>query len=429
MSLAGSQIREVQGSLEDARGKAMSVAAETHREISPVRVFQQGERLMVSSVLPVKVLLRILRYNSAEKRTTASKALSAINRPVDPKHVNSIASYLSKALEQGEPFIIPPMTLNSSTGDLQIYVPEGNSNSNSGYAVFPDETSIYITDGQHRFLGLQKVEEETRGTPQGSVLMNTGVAFMMTIEADTNQVHQDFADAGKTKALPPSLLAIYDTRQPANRAVMEMIEQVPLLNGRVDATSTSVSRSSPFIFLVNQVRQFVKHSLTGSPGVTETNFEKQAVAAMTNLESRERWLRSRVAFLKVATEIVPDWDEVSRLSPPGGADAATVLQQTKEIKQRQNVPLNGAFLTTLGLLSYTLLRDFTSSDLDESEIMESLRSTLRPLGGIDWSRHGPLWDGNIVTGGKIRTQAPAVRAASSRMLELLNTPSNTNNSN
>ena len=419
MSQFGKPIIEVPGSLEDARNRATSVAVETHREISPVRVFKQGQRLMVSSVLPVKVLLRILRYNSAEKKTTANKALSATNRPVDPKHVNAISNYLSKALEQDEPFIIPPMTLNS-TGDLQIYVPEGDSASNSGYAVFPDETSIYITDGQHRFLGLQKVEEETRGTSQGSILVNTGVAFMMTVEADTNQVHQDFADAGKTKALPPSLLAIYDTRQPANRAVMDIIEQVPLLNGRVDATSTSVSKSSPFIFLVNQVRQFVKHSLTGSTGVTEINFEKQAVDAMTNPESRERWIRSRVAFLKVMTKIVPDWNEVSRLSPPGGVDAATVLQQTKEIKQRQNVPLNGAFLTTLGILSYTVLRDFTSADLEESEIMERLRDILNPLSGIDWSRNGALWDGNIVTGGKIRTQAPAVRAASSKMLELLN---------
>ena len=427
MSQFGKQIKEVPGSLEDARGKATSVAVETHREVSPVRVFKQGDRIMVSSVLPVKVLLRILRYNSAEKKTTANKALSATNRPVDTKHVNAIANYLSKALERDEPFIIPPMTLNS-TGDLQVYVPEGGSDINSGYAVFPDETSIYITDGQHRFLGLEEVEEKMRGTPQGNILMNTGVAFMMTIEADTNQVHQDFADAGKTKALPPSLLAIYDTRQPANRAVMDIIEKVPLLKGRVDATSTSVSKSSPFIFLVNQVRQFVKHSLTGSTGVTEINFEKQAVDAMTNPESRDRWIRSRVAFLKVMTEIVPDWYEVSRLSPPGGVDAATVLQRTKEIKQQLNVPLNGAFLTTLGLVSYIVLRDFTSADADESEIRDKLREHLMPFEAIDWSRNGILWDGNIVTGGKIRTQAPAVRAASSKMLELLNLQESSNSS-
>ena len=419
MEQQGSQIIRIPGTLEDAMRKAMSIAADTHREMSPVRVFHQGDRTMVSSVLPVKVLLRILSYNSADKKTTWDKALSATNRPVAQDHVDAFASYLLKALQQNEHFIIPPLTLNSR-GDLQIYVPDGDFTSVSGYAVFPDETSIYITDGQHRFLGLEKVAAETRNTSYGETFMNTGVAFMMTIEANISQVHQDFADAGRTKALPPSLLAVYDTRQPANRAVMEIIERLPLLKGRVDATSTSVGKGSPFVFLVNQVRQFVKHSLTGSTGASETSFAEEAEAAMTNRESLERWIRSRVAFLCVMTEIVPDWNEVAQLAPPGLADAAAVLQRTKDVKARQNVPMNGAFLTTLGLVSHTVLRDITSDDIGEVEMVEQLRETLKSLRDVDWSRTGPMWDGNIVTGGKIRTQAPAVRAAANKVLEHLN---------
>ena len=418
MATNGTQMVEVEGTLERAMSEAMSVAVETHREISPVRIFRQGNRTMVSSVLPVRVLLRLLRYNSAERGSTADKALSATNRPVTPDHVDGIARYLTKALTEGEPYIIPPLTLNAN-GGIQIFLPEGDHSINSGYAVFPDETAIYITDGQHRFLGLKKVEEATRGTPEGELLMNTGVAFMMTIEADTQQVHQDFADAGRTKPLPPSLLSVYDTRQPANRAVMSIIEAVPLLNGRVDATSTTIGGSSPYTFLVNQVRQFVKHSLTGSTGASEINFGEEADAAMTNRESSARWIRSRVSFLKAITEVVPDWREVAELSPPGGADSAVVLQKTKEVKSRKNVPLNGAFLTTLGLVSNTLLSDVTSNDFDETELKDTLLEQFAPLRTVDWSRNGPLWDGNIVTGGKIRTQAPAVRAASRKILEHL----------
>ena len=416
--MSQTQITEIPGALEEAMQRAMSVAAETHRELCPVRMFQQGPRDMISGVLPIKVLIRKLDYNSAKKTDTADEALSATNRPVIKEHWNAFADYLTKALEQGHPFIIPPLTLNS-TGDLQIYMPEGRKGENSGYAVLPDEMSIHITDGQHRFIGIKEVVEKTRGTPHGEDLMNTGVPFMMTIEADTNQVHQDFADAGRTKALPPSLLAVYDTRQPANAAVLSIIEGAPLLKGRVNATATSIGKSSPYVFLVNQVRQFVKHSLTGSTGTNETSFGEQAAAAITNRESRERWIRSRVAFLKVITEIVPDWSEVAKLSPPGGADAATVLQRTKEIKQQQNVPMNGAFLTTLGLLSHEVLRDITSTDIEEAELTERLRDDLKPLSSIDWSRNGPVWDGNIVTGGKIRTQASAVKAASQKMLEHL----------
>ena len=418
MDEAKTQIIEVPGPYEDAERRAMRMAMETHREMCPVRVFKQGRREMVSGVLPIRVVTRLLKLNSAEKRSLAQEALTANNRPVINEHWMAIAEYLKKSLDRDEPFIIPPLTLNS-TGNVQIYVPDSQSSINTGYAVLPDETSVYITDGQHRFLGINKVVDDTRGTPQGEIFMASSVPFLMTIEADTNQVHQDFADAGRTKALPPSLLAVYDTRQPANGAVMRIIEGTLLLKGRVDATSNTVSKSSQFIFLVNQVRQFVKHSLTGSTGATETSFGEQADAAMTNRESRERWIRSRIAFLKVMTEIVPDWNQIAQLSQPGESDSATVLKKTQEIKQQQNVPLNGAFMTTLGLLSYKLLDDITSADIEEEQMMAQLRETLKPLNNLDWSRKGPIWDGNIVTGGKIRTQGPAVRAASQKMLEHL----------
>lgn len=301
---------------------------------------------------------------------------------------------------------------------MEIYVPEGGS-IQTGYAVLPYETSIFITDGQHRYLGIKEAIEKTRGTENGSEFMNTGIPFMMTIEADNMQVHQDFADAGRTRSLSPSLLAVYDTRQPANAAVMKIIDRVPLLQNRVDATSNSVGKSSPFVFLVNQVRQFVKHSLTGTTSSNEANFANQAVDSLANGESMERWVRSRVAFLKAMTEIVPDWNEIAQLPPPGGADASYVAQKTKEVKERPNVPLNGAFLTTLGLVSHELLREMTGKDAEESAMMEELREVLKPLESADWSRNGELWDGNIVTGGKIRTQASAVSAGSKKMLAAL----------
>ena len=411
-------IIKVPGTLEDARAKASGVAMESFRETCPVRIFEQGSREMVSGVLPVRVMDRLLTRNSAKKGDTADKAMSANNRPLIKEHWEGFSKYLIQAIEKGEHFIIPPLTLNATNG-MQIYVPDVQGSLLTGYAVLPYETSIFITDGQHRFLGIKEVIEKTTGTEKGDAFMNTGIPFMMTLEADNIQVHQDFADAGRTRALPPSLLAVYDTRQPANAAVMQIIEGVPLLKDRVDATSNSVGKGSPFVFLVNQVRQFVKHSLTGSASSNEANFAKQSVDSLANGESRERWVRSRVAFLNAMTEIVPDWNEIAQLPPPGGADASYVAQKTKAVKERPNVPLNGAFLTTLGLVSHKLLSDMTGRDAEESEMMEELREVLKPLESTDWSREGELWQDNIVTGGRIRTQGPAVNTASKKMLAAL----------
>ena len=413
------KIIQVEGTMQDVMVSAMSLAAETQRETPiPVRIFTQGNRQMVSGVMPCKTMVRVLDHNAADKGATAAKALNATNRPYMKEHAQAFEKYLTKALEQDENFIIPPLTLNS-TGGLDIFVLAANGRTNSGYAVLPDETKIHITDGQHRFNGIKQVVENTRGTPLSETIAETGVPFMMTIEADISQVHQDFADAGKTKALPPSLLAVYDIRQPANRVVIQICNEVPLLDGRVDSTSNSIGKGNEFVYLVNQIRQFVKHSLTGSTGTSEMSFEEQATAALSNKESRDSWIRSRVAFLKAMSEVVPDWNEVAQLSPPGGADAAAVLQKTKDVKVRGNVPSTGAFLTALGLVSHELLRDHANTDLSESALVADLRQILAPLNDVDWSRQGALWQDNIVTGGKIRTQAPAVRAASKTILKQL----------
>lgn len=238
----------VAGTSDDARARAAAVAAETNREIVPVRVFDQGDRTMLSGVLPVRVLTRVLQHNASTKGSAAAKALNTRNRPVANEHVRSIKSYLLNAIESQERYIIPPVTLNS-TGSVEIMVPEGDYTPTTGYAVFPDEASVHITDGQHRYLAIGQVVDELRGTPAGDNFMRTGVPFMMTVENDLNQTHQDFADAGKTKPLPSSLLAVFDTRQPANRAVMELGERVKLLRGRIDATSSTLSVNSPFVFL------------------------------------------------------------------------------------------------------------------------------------------------------------------------------------
>ena len=415
---AEANLKSVPGTSDDARSRAAAVAAETNREIVPVRVFDQGNRTMLSGVLPVRVLTRVLQHNESTKGSTAAKALHARNRPVATEHVRSIKSYLLNAIDRKERYIIPPVTLNS-TGSVEIMVPEGGYTPTTGYAIFPDEASVHITDGQHRYLAIGQVVDELRGTPEGDRFMRTGIPFMMTIESDLNQTHQDFADAGRTKPLPSSLLAVYDTRQPANRAVMELGERVKLLQGRIDATSSTLSVNSPFIFLVNQIRQFVKASLIGSPTVSEQAFASSAENTLAIPESYKRWVQSRIAFLNVMTEIIDDWRELSELSQPRGADAAEVLVRTKEIRGKKCVSMAAAFLNAIGVVSYGLLKNVTSEDVDQDRLESDLLVRMEPLRHVDWNRSADIWKGNLVIDGRIRTQTPAIKTAAGKLMELL----------
>ena len=411
-------IKPVPGSSEDARIRALTVASDTNREVVSVRVFEQGGRTMVSGVLPIRVITRVLSYNAAHKGEAASRALTAGNRPVDQAHVKAIAAYLLRAIEREENYIIPSITLNS-TGNVEVYVPEGEYTPTTGFAVFPDEAAVHITDGQHRYLAVQQVVNQLRGTAAGEKFMRAGIPVMMTIESALSQVHQDFADAGRTKPLPSSLLAVYDTRQPANAAVMEIGARVKLLNGRIDATSSTLSANSPFVFLVNQVRQFVKSSLTGSPTVSEAAFANQAESAISNPDARERWVKSRVAFLNVMTEIIDDWKVLSELPQPGGADAAEVLARTKAVREHKRVPMTAAFLNTIGVVSHHELKDVTSQEVDQAKLEEELSVRLSPFKQVNWDRSAEAWAENLVVDGRIRTQTPAIKAASENLLALL----------
>ena len=415
---AGAVLTEVSGTSEDARARAAALAMDSQREVVPVRVFEQGRRTMLDGVLPIRVLVRVLEHNAVPKGATAGKALTALNRPVVPQHVRAIVTYLRQALESGSPYIIPALTLNS-TDRIEVVIPSGNYRPITGYAVFPDEAAVHITDGQHRFLAIREVVGELRGTHAGAQFMRAGIPVMITIESELAQVHQDFADAGKTKPLPLSLLAVYDVRQPANAAVMKIAERVPLLKDRIDATSTTLSVNSPFIFLVNQIRQFVKSSLTGNPSMQEPTFAIHARNALSHDEARERWTSSRVAFLKVMTEIIEDWRELAALPAPGGADAAEVLARTKAIRGRRRVSMSAACLTTLGLVSYDVLMNVTSSPVVQAKLESELRTTLKPLEKVDWNRSADIWAGNLVVDGTILNRTAVVKGAHKALMSVL----------
>ena len=173
------------------------------------------------------------------------------------------------------------------------------------------------------------------------------------------------------------------------------------------------------MFLVNQIRQFVKASLTGSPTVSEQAFASNAENTLAIPESYNRWVRSRVAFLEVMTEIIDDWKELAELSQPGGADAAEVLARTKAIREHKRVSMTAAFLNALGVVSYQVLKNVTSEDVDQDKLKDDLRASLEPFRHVQWDRSADIWDGNLVVEGRIRTQTPAIKAAAGELLELL----------
>ena len=418
-------IIQVSGGQEEAFKRAQEVAADSFRELMPVRVFTQGGRQMISGVLPVRVLTRILTHQAAARGSTANKASMSTNRPIITDHVKTISDYLVTALTNGDAYIVPPMTLNATRG-LEVYIPEGtNAGFTSGFAVLPEEQVLNITDGMHRFVAIQNALNQLNGQNERDKLMSDGIPVMITVESNAEQIHQDFADAGKTRPLPPSLMAVYDVRQPGNRAVHSLVEKVGLFKERIDATSSTLSVQSPYLFLVNQVRQFVKSSLSGNPALRDESFNKMAMAGLSNTKNFDNWVHSRVMFLDVMTGIIPDWKAALNLPVPQGPEGTKTLEEMKRLRSRMPVSLTAAALNALGLVSQEILNETGMGP--KEKLQELLEDRLEPLREIKWNREDDFWQGNIVQSVagadglrlNIKTQTTPIRQAAQKMLALI----------
>ena len=122
---------------------------------------------------------------------------------------------------------------------------------------------ISVTDGGHRLTALMNLSKQL-DPEQLSELDAQSIAVMISFETDPLQSHQDFADASRTKPLPPSLIAAYDLRNPANGLVIDLISECPLFKGKIDSTPRRLfRRNRNRLFLTNHIRQMVKTMLTG----------------------------------------------------------------------------------------------------------------------------------------------------------------------
>jgi len=97
-----------------------------------------------------------------------------------------------------------------------------------GYLILPRSAKVSITDGQHREEAITRLIDALSPEDRDE-LARQAVAVIITNEKDLDQIHQDFADASKAKMLPPSLLAMFDTRNPANRLIPLLERNCPLL--------------------------------------------------------------------------------------------------------------------------------------------------------------------------------------------------------
>ena len=372
--------------IEEAQTLAGKEVANTGGFSVPVIMFRQGNRINLTGAIPFSWVSSRLATRSADKKGQIHETLSAWNRPEDPDHAEAISKYLKE--NHDKKYILPPLTLNVQQ-PVNLYTLNVPSTIRPAYLVIPATAKLAITDGQPRRSGIIKALQALEASGAEGALPSDAIAVMITCETDTAQIHQDFADCSKTKALPPSLLAVYDRRNPANRLVIELAERCPFFKGRIDSTNSTLSKKSTFLFLTNQVRQLVKELLAGSYALADVDFEKRALELLLHTDDRfQEELERFSTYINYLTNVIPVWKEIAALPP------ATMQASQIPVKRAEGwVCLTATGLNLIGRVGH---RIFTKKELDANwkQYADKLGTE------IDWRRESDVWQGNIVQEGK-----------------------------
>jgi DGQHR domain-containing protein len=379
--------------LEEAQKAAGAEAANTAGFSVPVVKFRQGTRIFMTGAIPMSWVKSRLETQPAMKRSQMSNTSSSLNRPELPEHSKNIAKYLVE--NHSKSYIIPPLTLNIQQR-ANLYTVDYQSDFLPGYLVIPATAKMSITDGQHRRNGVIQALEEMSEEDQ-SKFGGNALSVMITCETDIRQIHQDFADCSKTKPLPPSLLAVYDTRNPANRLVIDLEESCVLFKGRIDSTSKSLSKKSTFLFLANQVRQLVKELLCGSYAMPDPDFERRAREQLGSDVQYQEVLNRYSEYINHLAKVIPAWAEISRVKP-GTLEAS----QIPAAREEGWICLTATGLNLIGRVGHTL---FTKGEQSWKEYADRLGRD------IDWRRNASFWQDNIIQGNRVMTQQGPLKLA------------------
>jgi DGQHR domain-containing protein len=233
--------------------------------------FIQGSRLQFTTAMPVQKMIEVSKTDRSKKKDTVVGATEHSNRPQEPAHAKQVRDYLVKTACIGDKFILPAFTFNYGVG-LDSDSPEaslmlfGNASdgTNAWPAILclPPAAKLDTTDGAHRRGQLEQILSDTKlEQHQKDALKRNAVDVKIVFESSRSDSHQDFADCGKAKAIPKSLVTTFDVRDARNRRSRELVMRVPFLTHFVDATASNVNLSakSKLIWSMSAIRMFVGH--------------------------------------------------------------------------------------------------------------------------------------------------------------------------
>ena len=380
---AGEYIRECENPPAAMQG-ASDEAAYTTGRVLPAIMFMQGGRPNLALAMTFADVEGLVRRRSAPRD---SDPRLSTNRPLMADHARTIENYL---VDNADGYIMPSLTLTVDS-DLSVYTVKSPSPVKSAWVVLRNDTKFWVTDGQHRLAALTGASE-LRGNLIGAInrrpdLLGDGVAVHLVFERDVDRIHQDFADAAQTKQIPPSMLAAYNQRAPFNRVLARIVRDCPLLEDRVDAMSKTLGKKSQKLFLLNQVRGFLKELTLGDYAATEETVARAAGEQLATPKQEGEAAVRAVWLLDLLSEKMKPWTEVVELTVGTPASNKVAILREKYL----NMTATG--LVIIGRIGYLVFTNVPGDTAQQAHYFEELAK-------LDWEKN--KWEGTVILEGSTR---------------------------
>lgn len=361
-----------------ARDAATEDAVQSGGRVFPCTVSSQGGRLMISTAFSMGFIAKHLRIDPAPKGGSPQRN---VNRPILVDHVKNIKRYL---LDNRNDYFLPALSLNIRTMP-QVHVAKTNAALRSGYLVIGDDTVFDVTDGQHRTGAIAgyRALKISGVIDEDPSFASDSVTVQITVESDIERIHQNFADAAQTKPIPPSLLAAFNMREPVNRVLNHIVTRSTLLNERIDETSKTLPKQSQSLFLLNQVRGFVKELLVGDYAIGDDALARITAKRLGSKAEQDRFINQTIELLEALTKVMTPWKDIVNI--PLHSDRANVIPDLRA--KYLNMTATG--LVLIGHAAYEINR----LDLNDAERLEKYSEIGTK---IDWARKAAIWSGNVI---------------------------------
>lgn len=314
-----------------------------------IRGIQAGREYYVS-MCPMRLIPKVFLFDE-EELVPELRAQRILNKARIPE----IARYI---VDNRQDYVFSALTA-SIDADVRFdpFADEG-VDSRVGTLHVPMEARFIINDGQHRRAA---IERALRENPD---LADESVAIVFFLDVGLTRCQQMFADLNRYAIRPSrSLGVLYDHRDDRARLARLIVLQSPFFKGIVEMERSTLSPRSRKLFTLSALYHATRELFDG------LEFESREEAAALGQE-----------FWEAVASHIREWKQVQE----GMMSAGEV--------RRDFLHSHGVVLQALGIVGNCLLRDKRTA----------LKTRLRPLGSIDWSRsNAKLWEGRAMTGGRV----------------------------